>query len=46
MPLVPALKAYGSKQELEEVEGKEHLSQGPWGILLCFPKGATPQGAR
>ena len=46
MPLVPALKAYGSKQGIEEDKEMEHLSQGPWGILLCFPKGAAPQGAR
>ena len=46
MPHVPALKAYGSKQGIEEDKEMEHLSQGPWGILLCFPKGAAPQGAR
>ena len=33
MPHVPALKAYGSKQGIEEDKEMEHLSQGPWGRL-------------
>lgn len=46
MPLVPALKAYGSKQGIQEDKETEHLSWGPRGFFCASQGVLPPQGAR
>lgn len=42
MPLVPALKAYSSKQGIQEDRDMEHLSWGPGGFF-CASQGVLPR---